>query len=888
MARKAKLEVEIVGDSSSVERAFGRTSAAGRKFNAQITGLSRGLSRGLGFAAAAGGVVVFTRALTGSVKAAGDFQLALQKMVGLSGVAQKSIQGLRDDVLKLAPIVGKGPQELADALFFITSSGIPAAKALDVLTVSAKASAAGLGDTATVADAVTSALNAYGPAVLSATQATDVLVATVREGKGEADQFAGVIGNVAALAAQLGVSFDQVGAALAAQTRLGTDAETSATQLQRVFSTLLKVTPKSAKAFESVGLSAAQLRADLGKQNGLLNVLEQVRVAFAKNPAALAEAFGDIRGLRGVLALVGKQAEATRGIFNRLSQSTGSLGTAFGAVSRTQAQQFAQLSASLEVFKITIGAALAPAIKDILGPLTKWLAQTKNQKRVQRELTQTVQDAVGAVRGFVDAVKPMVEVAKNAADQIGGMRKAVQLLIVAFTVSKLVSFAAGITGIGVQAATATGRVNTLRIALTRLAAIGLITVGVELVLNRKEIEKNSEDFLRSHGLGFLTSQKLEIPFKLNVQNLPKLQKIRDEIAGLKGEGDLAVKALDKIITRISRLARVGESKRVKPGVGRGKQASRASSDAASNDAAEVAAAEALADKRRKAAVAVRKAAAAAAKAKQEAIDAFGLLFDSLSLGLEAAQATKGFKDDLRALAKQEAAIRDEIKVEGRTTELLRQLFQVRQQRQDVQRQQAEAQRARRQGRQFSVLGLTEEGGQRTPSTAALKKRLGTLREQINGTVLDTSKTQSQLTRIAKVLSGKFGKVGKDVRAAILQMFKDIAGALSDGSDVQKGPLTKFVKQGSEKILAGLGLSPEQVKALRQRLAQIGPGGTAPNKGFGAFGMTFAPGGAAPPIIVESHIFLDGRELETSVTRRQQKTKGRTASSRRGTNPGTHH
>src|SRR4029079_10270447 len=109
---------------------------------------------------------------------------------------------------------------------------------LDVVKQSAMAAKAGLGDTQTVADAVTSAMNAYGSEVLSAAHATDVLVNTVKEGKGEAASFAPVIGNVSALASKLGVSFEDVGAALAAQIRLGTDAETASTQLQALFSGL--------------------------------------------------------------------------------------------------------------------------------------------------------------------------------------------------------------------------------------------------------------------------------------------------------------------------------------------------------------------------------------------------------------------------------------------------------------------------------------------------------------------------------------------------------------------------------------------------------------------------------------------------------------------------
>jgi hypothetical protein len=170
-----------------------------------------------------------------------------------------------------------------------------------------------------------------------------------------------------------------------------------------------------------------------------------------------------------------------------------------------------------------------------------------------------------------------------------------------------------------------------------------------------------------------------------------------------------------------------------------------------------------------------------------------------------------------------------------------------------------------------------------PSSQALLKRAGTLGQQIKGTILDTPKTRSRLAQIAKVLSGAFGKVGADVRAAILQMLNDIAGSLDDGGG-KKGPLTKFAKRGVEGLTAGLGLTADQVKELRQRFAQQGAGGTVPRKGVSVFGFpaVATPGGT---FVIENHVILDGREISSNTTRHQQKASGRSSASRRGVRPG---
>ncbi len=424
MARR--ISVEILGDSRSLERSFRRSAAAGNAFSRDLGRAGRGvvavtagyrsLARSVAFASAAFvGTAGITAALKSSVTGFARFQEAMQRSVGLAGVAQKQIAGFSQQILALAPLVGKSPEELANAFYFVASSGIAVSKAMDVVTASAKASAAGLGETQVVADAVTSAINAYGAANLSAQKASDILVATVREGKGEASSFAGVIGNVAAIAAQLGVSFDQVGAALARQTQLGIDAETAATQLQRVFSTLVKVTPQSAKAFKAVGLNADTLRAQLGERDGLLKVLNEVKKAFAGRLPDLAKAFGDVRAVRGVLALVGGDVRKTQQVFDSLRKSSGSLKTAFDAVSSTTAQRFRQLRSSVQVLGISIGAILAPlagiVAKGLAGAadeFTKFVDKIGKQQTIRGKLNVVWEGVQGAARGAGSALADAV------------------------------------------------------------------------------------------------------------------------------------------------------------------------------------------------------------------------------------------------------------------------------------------------------------------------------------------------------------------------------------------------------------------------------------------------------------------------------------------------
>ena len=245
---------------------------------------------------------------------------------------------------------------------------------MSVLNASLKASASGLGDVSQVADLATSAMNAYGSDTLSATDATDVLTAAVREGKLNSEDLASSMGQVLPVASNMGVSFNEVGAAMAAMSRTGTNAAQGATQLNSILSGLLKPTKQAEEALGEMGLSSAGLKQQI-KDEGLLSVLETLKTEFDSNGDAAAKVFPNIRALRGVLDLTGKSAETTKEIFDELNASQGATKKAFDETAKSASFRLKKaLNGARESFS-EMGAvlltALLPAIQKITGVISK-------------------------------------------------------------------------------------------------------------------------------------------------------------------------------------------------------------------------------------------------------------------------------------------------------------------------------------------------------------------------------------------------------------------------------------------------------------------------------------------------------------------------------------
>jgi TP901 family phage tail tape measure protein len=302
-------------------------------------------------------------ALKGAADAAIDFESAALKMQTLVGLTADETNEMADAARRVGVEFGVTSQKAVEAAFFISSAGLRGANATEALERAAIASALGLGDMATVADLLTSAMNAYGPEVLSASRATDILVAGVREGKFEASALAGAIGSVLPTASALGVSFEEVVGILALWSRTGADVSSSVTSLQAIMSTLLGTTQEGKDLLSDYGLSLEDLRVIAAGEGGLLEVMRLLDDTFGDNLEDLRKIVPNVRAFRGVMATLAQEAEVVDGVMGNVADSVGLADEAMQkAFSEDTRLKVDRMKAAFEDMRIEIGQNLSPAV----------------------------------------------------------------------------------------------------------------------------------------------------------------------------------------------------------------------------------------------------------------------------------------------------------------------------------------------------------------------------------------------------------------------------------------------------------------------------------------------------------------------------------------------
>jgi len=380
-----KCRDEASATIARVQAAGTNLSTALQGANARMAAVGTSLSRIGGNLSRVGSSM--TRSVTLPIAAAGfaatkmavDFDDSMQKIVGLVGVSQDQVSAWSDQILNLSGEVAQSPKDLADALYFVTSAGLRGADAMDALTWSGKAASAGLGDLATIADGVTSALNSYRESGLTAQEATDAMVAAVRSGKMPAEDLAAVLGNVLPVASQMGVSFDQVAAAIASMSRQGMDVARAATGIRYMLMSLMKPTTESVAVFKDYGYSIGEVQSALA-ENGLLDTLTELAakmdLASVKGREAFATIVGGARGMSAASVLVGQNAGDVAKVFDDVTNAVGSTNKAFEVASETAGFKFRKALVDLQEAGIGLGNALIPTLTEDVIPaiqgVVKW------------------------------------------------------------------------------------------------------------------------------------------------------------------------------------------------------------------------------------------------------------------------------------------------------------------------------------------------------------------------------------------------------------------------------------------------------------------------------------------------------------------------------------
>ena len=388
-ADEAAVSMAKVGEAAkasavSVEEAAAGTKAAAAESGAAAEGMGAkflGLNE-IGSKIKA--VLPLSLAAVGfeAVKMATSFQKSTTQLVTSAGESTKAIGQVRSGMLDMAGSVGVKANDLSKAMYYVEAAGYHAADGLTVLKAAAQGAAAEGADTTTVAQALTDVLVDYHLKASDAADITSKMIEAVAHGKTNLQDFAGSFASIVPAASAAGISFDDVGAALANMTNHGFTAQRASQNLAQALRSLLNPTNKMYGAFTQYGVSADVLKAKLHGPNGLTDAMEYLSQAASKAgkegtpefAAALKELMGTAPGANAALATVGANFKATSDTITAMGHATADAKgrvQGFALVQQTLGFQLKQIRAGFDSVMIKLGDGLIPVLSKAITLVEK-------------------------------------------------------------------------------------------------------------------------------------------------------------------------------------------------------------------------------------------------------------------------------------------------------------------------------------------------------------------------------------------------------------------------------------------------------------------------------------------------------------------------------------
>ena len=235
---------------------------------------------------------------------AGDFDKAFREIATIIGIPSAELGEFRQEILDFARNSTQDLSSITAAYYSALSAGRTQDDVTQFLEGAERLAVAGVATIAQSVDVVTSLLNAYGMGVEEANRVSDVLFATVRQGKTTLSELAGAMAGVTANASTLEVPIETVAAILATLTGGGTSTSQAVTQLNAALGAMIAPSQGAQRVAKELGIdfNAAAVRTQ-----GFEVVLQSLGSA---TEAQIATLFGSQEAIKLVLAATGQQAES--------------------------------------------------------------------------------------------------------------------------------------------------------------------------------------------------------------------------------------------------------------------------------------------------------------------------------------------------------------------------------------------------------------------------------------------------------------------------------------------------------------------------------------------------------------------------------------------------
>jgi TP901 family phage tail tape measure protein len=360
------------------------------------------------FATASAGLLGLIQMVRKATQAYNEFEETLTNVYTLLSDEDMTAFGeeLEKGSLQIMKKYGKEVQDVNKALFDTISAGVPAGESIAFLDQAARLSVGGVTELSTATDGMTTVLNAFNLGIEESAAVADAFFAAQKEGKTTVAELSQNIGQVAPIAYNVGVSYQEMMSQMAALTKQGISTAEASTYLKGTYTALMKPSETLANMFQNE-LGYSLTRTEM-QTRGFAQIMEDLNFLMEKYPDSVADMIPNVRGVTAAFALSGEGFEEYNRILNSVQNDTGelsSLNKAFGKQEETNAHQLKVKKAELREQTILLGQKLAPAVTMVTSAMSYFVKTLMGAIDFYKENKILINSITSAIIAYGVAVK---------------------------------------------------------------------------------------------------------------------------------------------------------------------------------------------------------------------------------------------------------------------------------------------------------------------------------------------------------------------------------------------------------------------------------------------------------------------------------------------------
>ena len=347
-----------------------------------------------GVIASVGGTLVL------ATKYAYEFQASVEKIGMQANVSEEEMKRLHSAILDVSTATATSAQDITTAYLAVEKAGIKGRQADEMVTQAAKLAKVAHADlNQTIQAGIT--IQTLGISKgLSTKQMYDQLYGAIKNTRLSLDDLTGVFQGKAAIAiSNYGIKLNEVAGVAGVFKKANLDASAGMASLQIALAKMTTVNDKANNTLKGVGLTQAQIAADLKKPNGLVTMFGDLSSHITKAGMPMQQFLNSLVGARGGagIGFLIKQLPALQ----KMSQGAGaSVNDAFGSWLKNPEGAMAKFKTTLQNTLIKLGDYILPSVTKVLNWVNSFTDKLKQSPGLRNAFKYGLEAAITASAGL--------------------------------------------------------------------------------------------------------------------------------------------------------------------------------------------------------------------------------------------------------------------------------------------------------------------------------------------------------------------------------------------------------------------------------------------------------------------------------------------------------